>query len=671
MKIRSIHIYSQNGQRRDLTFHVDGLNVITGRSSTGKSALSDIVEYCMGQSECNVPEGVIRDKVAWFAVLYQFPDEQVLIAKPAPGPGAASCSVAMQRRGRAVAVPNLDELIENTDDSAVTTLLSGLLGIPENRTAVPIDSTRLTFEATIKHTYYYLFQKQGLITNKDQLLYRQNEQFQPQAIRDTLPIFLGVSSNDRFELEAKLRMAQRDLRINAKLLEEARHAIDSSEQKSLNLFSEARSVGIVRALDLTEGKGEVLQLLRETSNWRPQSVPQDTSDDISRLEEQIADLRKERRGLQARIDSARQFSKEANGFEAEVGEQRDRLLSIGALPRNPTTGEWQWPFAEKNLNLASPIATALLDEITSLDTELAIVAGQRPRLESYLVDLRSRIQETTLEIRGLEEQLAAAISTNELVSAMGNRNNAAARVVGRISLFLETILPNAELVALEARHEQLKIRVNELERRIGDDTSRERLTSILNNIAIDVSEYLRELQAEFSSFPVRIDLTNLTLVFERPDRSVPMSRTGGGANHLAYHLATLLALHHFAANWNRPFPKFVMIDQPTQVYFPSEQVYKDADGSIERTEEDADLAAVRRLFAWLRKFTNEINPGFQIIVTEHANLRDEWFQSALVEGPWSKPPALVPDDWKDLEHKKDVATAKRPDGEDSIKEKGK
>ena len=69
-----------------------------------------------------------------------------------------------------------------------------------------------------------------------------------------------------------------------------------------------------------------------------------------------------------------------------------------------------------------------------------------------------------------------------------------------------------------------------------------------------------------------------------------------------------------------------MIDQPTQVYFPSEQVYKEADGSIQKTEEDADLAAVRRLFAWLHKFTEELAPGFQIIVTEHANLRDEWFQ---------------------------------------------
>jgi hypothetical protein len=124
MKLRSIHIYSHDGRRRDLKFSVDGLNVITGRSSTGKSALSDIVEYCMGRSSFNVPEGVIRDKVSWFAVLYQFPKEQVLVAKPTPPGGGASCSTAMVRRGSVVAVPRFDELATNTDDAKVLGIVS-------------------------------------------------------------------------------------------------------------------------------------------------------------------------------------------------------------------------------------------------------------------------------------------------------------------------------------------------------------------------------------------------------------------------------------------------------------------------------------------------------------------------------------------------------------------
>ena len=166
----------------------------------------------MGRSSFNVPEGVIRDKVSWFAVIYQFENEQVLVAKPTPPSGGASCSTAMLRRGAKLPIPEFKDLAVNTDDDSIVELLSRLLGIPENRTEVALEHSRDSYDANIKHTFYYLFQKQGLVANKDQLFYRQNEQFQPQAIRDTLPILLGVSSHDRYELEAKLRMAQRDLR---------------------------------------------------------------------------------------------------------------------------------------------------------------------------------------------------------------------------------------------------------------------------------------------------------------------------------------------------------------------------------------------------------------------------------------------------------------------------
>jgi len=645
MKIKSIHLYSHDGLRRDLHFKVDGLNVITGRSSTGKSALSDIIEYCMGRSTCNVPEGVIRDKVAWFAVIYQFPQEQVLIAKPTPTEGGTTCSIAMQRRGAELNAPIFEDLEVNTDDDGVVALLSRLLGIPENRTDVSIEHSRDSYDANIKHTHYYLFQKQGLVANKEQLLYRQNEPFQPQAIRDTLPILLGVSSNDRYELEARLRMAQRELKINSKLLEEAKDAIDTSQQKGLSLFSEARTVGIVEQADQLAGADGVINALRATSKWKPTSVPEDDGGRISRLEDELGQLRRERREIQSRIDGAHQFSKKAGGFENEAAEQRDRLASIKALPKNPLTGDWQWPFCENNLALESPVAVMLLNELATLDAELSIVVGQRPKLESYLAEQEAKVRETVDAIKSKEGELSSAIAANEIMAAMGTRNNAAARVVGRISLFLENLVPNEELKAREIEHRRLKLKVDELEKKIGADSSNERLTSILNNISAQVSQYIRALEAEFSIFPVRFDLSNLTIVFDRPERPVPMSRTGGGENHLAYHLSALLALHLFASKNNRPLPQFLLIDQPTQVYFPSEKVYQEADGSIQKTEADADLAAVRRLFELLLKFTQKDVPGFQLIITEHANLRDQWFQDALVEQPWTKPPALVPESW--------------------------
>jgi Protein of unknown function (DUF3732)/AAA domain len=644
LKIKSIHIYSHDGQRRDLQFKLDGLNVITGRSSTGKSALSEIIEYCMGRSTFNVPEGIIRDKVAWFVVIYQFAKEQVLIAKPTPSIGATSCSTAMQRRGSQLTTPSFVDLVVNTDDEAIVSL-------PENRTDVAIDQSRSSYNANIKHTYYYLFQKQGIVANKDQLFYRQNETFQPQAIQDTLPILLGVSSRDRYEIEARLRDAQRELKLKSKLLQQAREVIDTAQQKGIGLFSEAQAVGIVELGNQRTGSDNVIDTLRTALNWEARSISEDDGHRISLLEEEIGQLRKERRDIQSRIYAARQYAKRAGGFESEALEQKDRLASIKALPKNPETGEWQWPFCQPNLALESPIARILLDELAALDEEMRVVVGERPKLEAYLTEQESGVTEIVAAIKSKESELFAAIATNEMIEQLGKRNHAAARVVGRISLFLEDLLPNTEVSSLEEEHRRLKFKVDELEKKIGTDDSHERLVSILNNISAQITKYLKGFNAEFSEHPARLDLKRLTIVIDRPDRPVPMSRTGGGENHLAYHLSALLALHLFAARNNCPIPQFLLIDQPTQVYFPSEDVYKNIDGTVQSTEAEAgvaggtDLAAVRRLFELLLNFTKKEVPGFQLIVTEHANLRDDWFQDSLVEQPWTKPPALVPEDW--------------------------
>jgi hypothetical protein len=389
----------------------------------------------------------------------------------------------------------------------------------------------------------------------------------------------------------------------------------------------------------------VIDALRSALSWRPENTPEDDGGRISRLEEDLAQLRKDRRETHARIDAARQFAKRASGYESEAVEQLDRLASIKALPKNSVSGEWQWPFSERNLALETPVATVLLNELQSLDAELSVAIGQRPKLEAYLSNLGNKAQEIGDAIREKEAELSSAISANEVIAQMGTRNNAAARVVGRISLFLENLAPDEEVTRLEGEHRRLKLRVEDLEQRIDADDSNDRLNSILNIISTQVTQYVRKFDAEFRDYPARFDLTTITIVFDRPERPVPMSRTGGGENHLAYHLSALLALHLFSVNNNRPIPRFLLIDQPTQVYFPSEQVYREADGSIQKTEADADLKAVQRLFELLRDFTAKDAPGFQLIVTEHANLREQWFQEALVEQPWKKPPALVPEGW--------------------------
>ncbi|AWN49104.1 DUF3732 domain-containing protein [Methylobacterium terrae] len=646
MRIKSIHLYSGDGRRRDLMFHA-GLNIITGRSSTGKSALSEIIEYCMGRSTFLVPEGAIQDRVAWYAVIYHYTGEEVLVAKPAPRPGVASCSLAMVRRGAVVEAPEPDELIVNDNDDGVVALLSKLLGIPDNVTDVPIDQSRVSFAATIQHTVYYLFQKQEFVASKTQLFYRQNEDHQPQTIKDTMPIVLGVSGKDKFQLDSQLRAALRELRLNAKLVQQAREAATGSEARAFGLLSEARAVGILPSAATADE--DTISLLRQALSWRPTPVPEDDGRRVSVIEREIVRLRERRREVEGRIKAAQHFTRQSTGFQSEVLEQQDRLASIKALPRNAETGDWQWPFAEKDLGMASPVADALLGELRSLDRELAAVTGEQPVLDSYLASQIEESSQVTRLIATKEVELASAISANEFLEEMGNRNNAAAHVVGRISFFLENLIPEHELTKLQNEERRLRRRIEDLEEQIGADDSEDRLQAALSNIAQHMSGYIRELGGEFGEFPARLDLRSLTVVIDRPGRPVYMYKSGGGANHLAYHLGALLAFHRFTSGYGLPVPGFMLIDQPTQVYFPSETSYKSVGGTVDETEQgDVDLETVRRLFAIMLRFVTKDTPGFQLIVSEHANLRDDWFQKSLVEPPWTKPPALVPDSWPNL-----------------------
>ncbi len=64
MQILKISIYGKNRERRDVDLKPSQVNIITGASKKGKSSLIDIVEYCLGSSECTVAEGHIRQTAA-------------------------------------------------------------------------------------------------------------------------------------------------------------------------------------------------------------------------------------------------------------------------------------------------------------------------------------------------------------------------------------------------------------------------------------------------------------------------------------------------------------------------------------------------------------------------------------------------------------------------------
>lgn len=647
MQIRSIMLYNRAGAIRELRFKPGAVNVITGRSLTGKSAIIDIIDYCMGRSTFNIPEGVIRDAVAWYAVIYTLANNtEVLIAKSAPKDGGQSQSQVYYEVGASLSPPPLAKLVPNSNDEAVIKDLSRRIGILPNLHVPPSGSSRDELEATIRHTIYYLFQGQGLVANRDLLFHRQQEQMMPQTIKDTLPYFLGIVNSERIRLEHELRLAKRRLKMASRDLEEAQSIAADQLRRGQSLVTEAQQVGLLQSATIPGAADEVVETLRSVLTWTPSAAPLAQEDRVDALRRLLDSRREEFKNIQKQIDAAEVFQRDAQAYASEAGEQFMRLQSIGLF--NDSPGPHRCPVCSSELPSEVPTVAAVNESLRRLEADLQQVEGERPRLREYIDSLKTERETVRQGVAEAEFGLEAALSEREAAEEFRNANARAARVIGRISLYIETVQLVNEQEALQNTVRKAEFEVRRLESLFAEEEEQDLLASILNRMGQQMTGWAELLQLEHNA-PYRLDLNNLTVVADRPGRPIPMHRMGGGKNWLGCHLLALLALHQHFVQEKRPVPGFLILDQPTQVYFPSIQQYRALAGTTEETlEADADLDAVWRMFDLLFSVCAKLAPEFQIIVLEHANLPDAEYQRAIIEDPWSGmgDHALVPEEWK-------------------------
>jgi hypothetical protein len=128
LQIAKLILYSRQGQVREVVFRTGALNIITGASKTGKSAIIDIVDYVTGRSECNVADGVIRKYVGWYALLFRLHDGHIFVARRNPAVGERTSGDIYMNRASSLATPPVEDLIKNTTISALEKFLGAAIG---------------------------------------------------------------------------------------------------------------------------------------------------------------------------------------------------------------------------------------------------------------------------------------------------------------------------------------------------------------------------------------------------------------------------------------------------------------------------------------------------------------------------------------------------------------
>ncbi len=644
IQILEIALYSHDGQRRVLNLKPGVVNVITGASKTGKSALIDVVDYCFGSSECRVPEGIIRKAISWFAIKLQIDAGQAVVGRRCPAPGSASSEECFVEVGSSVNLPNADGLRQTTNTEGLKSLLTGWCGIADNIHETPAGQKRANATANFRHALWLCFQPQDEIIRRNQLFHRSSDNWVAQALKDVFPYLIGAVTDDYVKKRGELHRLREKLRNCERRLAELAALRGDGVSKAATLLAQARDCSLTSVTESNNWQS-VVAALREVSKTPLVEAEkrQPNFSEFNRLSDERGKLIDEHRRLRDQIDVARAFKKDEKSYSREASEQKARLKTIGifdgAVPGTTC------PLCTHLLteDRAAPAATELKAVLNIVSTRLESVTRSAPQMEKAVEELEKRANGIQQKITQNRAEMEAVRSANDQIARTQDAAAKRSHVLGRISLYLESLPDLPDTASLEAEAKALRNQCAALEEELSDETIREKVESITALISRGMTEWARRLDLEFSSHPLRLNLKRLTIVADTPDGPIPMERMGSGENWVGYHLIAHLALHSWFAEQKRPVPHFLFLDQPSQVYFPPE---KDVDGSINSIGDD-DRKLLRRMFELLFEVVAKYSPGFEVIITEHADLADSWYQNAVVER-WRGGRKLVPDDWRQV-----------------------
>lgn len=647
MQILDIVLYGHDGQQRTLTLKPGAVNVITGASKTGKSALIDIVDYCLGSGECRVPDGIIRKAVQWLAVRLQLPSGQAVVARRCPPPGSASSEECFVEVGRAVGVPEAGSLHQTTNTAGLVALLTSWCGIVENIHETPVGQRRPNASAHFRHALLLCFQPQDEIIRRNQLFHRCSDNFVAQALKDVLPYLLGAVTNDYVKRREELRGLKEKLRNAERRLAELAAVRGDGVSKAASLLAQARDRGLTDSAESNSNWEAVVAALRAVAATPIAQVEQrqqaPSIPEFTRLSEARVKLLEEQRRIRDRIAAARNFKTDEKSFSREATEQQARLRSIGIFDGS-TPGE-ACPLCSQALSAtgAIPPISQLQGALKAVSTRLNEVTRSEPQMNKAVAELEARAATIQSQLTQNRLELEAVRAANEQIGRAQDEATKRAHVLGRISLYLESMPELPDTKALQREAEDLERQCDELEESLSDEAIRERLESIVVLLSADMTAWAKRLQLEHSTHPLRFNLKKLTIVADTPEGPIPMDRMGSGENWVGYHLIGHLSLHRWFTTQNRPVPRFLFLDQPSQVYFPPE---KDVDGSLDSIQNE-DRIALRRMFELVFEVVQGLAPNFQIIITEHADINEPWYQAAVVE-KWRQGTKLVPEDWRQI-----------------------
>ena len=312
-----------------------------------------------------------------------------------------------------------------------------------------------------------------------------------------------------------------------------------------------------------------------------------------------------------------------DGYKQALEIKRDRL----------SLADWMvsHPLGEKACPICGATDVADLEEVDALADAMKAVEGEFQSLSRAPASFDREQQRVREEIEMAVEQLEALKIRRRALTARSEQMRERQYTEGRVARFigspgdLEQALRTYEHLGedggLSLEVADLRKQLDDLAKRVARSNVKRATDRALDRFAMFAHRIVPKMDVERPNDPIRLSIVDLTLRIEGENRRDFLWEIGSGANWVAYHLATIVALHQlFRGLSHSPVPSLSVFDQPSQVYFPRPSVIRSAgsndDEEPERLLGDEDLQAVRQIFSTLSDAALEARGAWQAIVLD-------------------------------------------------------
>lgn len=619
--IKAIMIFNESGQLRKVPMK-PGVNIVTGESKTGKSALVEIIDYCLCSSRCTIPKGKITD----FSYLYVLPmliNKNTYVIARYNWQSGGKMHVIKEPEDFQIDNITLNYFVGKTELAVKDAQYEIEAALGLYVTNMVADGEKQGKKASLRNMVSYLFQHQNLMASKFALFYRFSDFYKRKDIIEQFPVFAGMIGQEYYSdlielrnLKAQLKKKMQTQKSNEKSSTYVKENLQPLLQDYYALLD------IPFNPDITVQK--MLKLAAKLPEFDDSQLFNENgiAERYHQLNKELEQLRDQERDILLKIDNLDDASKNGIKFTDMLQELKDQTSVAGI-----TVEEYACPLCGKECEEISKDDANLLEATSWLDSELEITnkythdfTEDIRKLKELHGEKENLIKDVWKQIKNIERKF---INSKELVSKREKVNYAKARIV------LYSEMSNSGLFeSVDEDINNLKNKISQLEEKISGfdlvvkkSKAQAFLSENMNRLSLtlDFEEEYRPINLNFGL----VDETFDVYQHQNQYKKIFLYEMGSGANWVSCHIALFLSfLRYFSAQEKSPMPLTMFFDQPSQVYFPQGTFNKDEKNELSQ----ADMKAVNQMYKTIFKEINSIGKDTgnlpQILIVDHVDGND-------------------------------------------------